>query len=484
MVTTQRHATSRQRQGSRAIPRSTAFRRVKRNLTWDQLVYAIDNDPIFRVTTHDEQFWIEPFTGKRVKLDGDLLQVARRHYKAHDYWRKLALKTYQEVVYWRWMHFLQESIRQEPRLRFFRFDGVWLNPFDGEWYDCIRRTEGRVTATTLHEMAKVLSTIDDPTVEMLSLERLRTIIDSSTAYTSQASQPPREVSLPEEHRPAAGGGGAGPAVAPAEPVESAESADDPASDSVARGKRTGSTKARQVQQHMLGVLPELPGIEMAVHYAPQGSVSGDFYECIRLDDHHVLIALGDVTGHGVQAALTMAMVLKTLRMVSRDQEDVVEIACQLSQEVARDLLPEQFFSMYLGMLDLRTQELTSICAGHHPAVVVNPGGPVLLALEGSRGGAIGVTRPDRLRASFAPARRNLLPGDILVLYSDGINEAMNAQDEQFGHFRLYANLVGQLERFTNLQDFIDGLAQEAGRFAAGNIDDDVTIFALRITPAE
>ncbi len=486
MVDSPRIQSSKRGRGTNG-PRSTHFQRVRRGLSWEELLHSIDHDRIFRVVTFDTRFWIEPFTGKRVGLTGDLTATAIAHYKDHDYWKKLPLKSFQEVVYWRWTYFLQSHIKSESRLRFFRQDGSWLNPFNGEWYDSIRRTEGRITAMTLHEMAKVLSSIVEDDIAMMPFEQLRAIIDKANGAGKKATTVPTDVknvvrgAVPEAESDEAG---AGAAVPPADEEAPPAEAEEQHTTSIQEGTPTTggarTTRARRVQRRLLGELPTVEGLDIGVVYHPQSSVSGDFYEVEQIDETHLLFVLGDVTGHGVQAALTMAMVLKSLRVVARNNLDLIDIATSLHKEVYDDLLEDQFFSAYLGLLDLKRKTLTSLCAGHHPALVVNAGGDILLRRTGKRGAAVGVTRLEPFAKTLAISECELRDGDIVVQYTDGLNEAMSPEEEEYGFNRLYGSCLHHLEGFTNVAGYLESMAGDAMRFAGGEVDDDITVLGFQV----
>ena len=104
------------------------------------------------------------------------------------------------------------------------------------------------------------------------------------------------------------------------------------------------------------------------------SVSGDFYDIRPLDDERVLVCIGDISGHGMQAALAMATALKSLRNVTRLHSDPVDIACALNDDIKDDLLADQFITMWFGILFVNESRMLTLSCGHHQGLVANAEG--------------------------------------------------------------------------------------------------------------
>lgn len=484
--------------------RSAIIRRDRQGLTWNELLQHIDTDPCFDVHTADGKFWIDPFTGKRAAAAKVDRAAALRHYfDSYPHWQKYPIKSIQELQFWRWVHYLNEHIRGEQRLRFFRSDGQWLNPFTGTWHEDVRRVEGRITSMTLHEMAKVLaSTVSDGPAEMLHFQNLREIIEEShgralrpaaagkppvtpdeavqQAVAAASEAPSAEVAEAQVQAPAAADSDE-QAQAPAA-VDSDEQADASALDAKRQQRRkpgAETQRAQQVQSHLLGHVPTLEGYEFAVGYHPMDSVSGDFYDIRKLDEERLLMVVGDVSGHGVQAALAMATVLKSLRTITRTNSDLVEIACLLNDDVKPDLLSDQFVTMWFGILFIEERRLQCLSAGHTPAVIANPEGEWVLRRIMSKGAAIGMASSAQIRSTFQAQEVMLNPGDVVVQYTDGLSEVMDAQQEEFGDLRVLGSIASHLEA-PQLQDVIDGVINTVSTWGEHEQSDDYTMVAMRV----
>jgi serine phosphatase RsbU (regulator of sigma subunit) len=470
------------------------------------LHHAIDTDPVFSVLTPDGHHWIDPFTGKRLQAVQDLSQALRLYFQQQPHWQRYPVKAMEELQFWRWVHYLNDHVRSEPRLRFFKGDGAWLNPFTGAWSNGVRRAEGRITSMTLHEMAKDLaaSVLSGP-AQMLPFEQLRKLIevgpprrtDSTNSRVRKfldsraaagmaagmaegagesageiAGEGPGELAEVAPEAPRGGASAVRPVIDPAIAAAAAAAAKPTPSEDAAPTDR-----ARRVQARLLGEVPRLEGWDLGVRYRPCDSVGGDFYEVSRTESGELLLAVGDVTGHGVQAALVMASAVRALRFVARGRQDPVDIVATLAEEVGNDLLHEHFVTLWLALLDPRTGRLRCTCAGHHPALLTaaQPADGVLLRLVGQNGPVLGPHTMAQMRQRLRVTEVQLAPGDRLLQYTDGLTEAANADGDELGEHRLHAGLL--LHRPESQDLLLDALLA-GGQEWAGSFQDDITLLAL------
>ncbi|MGE5228719.1 MAG: PP2C family protein-serine/threonine phosphatase, partial [Deltaproteobacteria bacterium] len=197
--------------------------------------------------------------------------------------------------------------------------------------------------------------------------------------------------------------------------------------------------AREIQ---MGILPaDLPGatrgtgLDVYAAIEPAREVGGDLYEVLRAADDCVVVALGDVSGKGIPAALFMAVAVTVLRTLARTIAEPDEILRRLNDELAEQNPRGMFVTIQCLVFDLGAGQVACAGAGHHQLVLLSPGRPPRLAFPSSG-------RPAGLMP-FNPVERESLPlspGDTFVLFSDGVSEAMNAREEFFGEARLLAHL--------------------------------------------
>ncbi len=442
-----------QQSGRRGLPGSTSsgqrrttaghapqhFKQNRRPLSPD-LLRQLESDPLFQVMTGDQQ-WIDPYSGQAVPASQGRIEAARAHLSESGSWRDREPMTRQQVEIVRWRIDLMRLLPVEPRLRIFGKDGRWLNPFNGELVSDIVREEGKITSHTITAMARVLCGC----AEALSGR----LLDSQTLSNKIQAL------------------GLGRADSPAQ-VPGALSSD--------------MAKARSVQQNMLSDLPTVEGYEFAVHFKPHSGVSGDFYEVITMKSGRILIVIGDVSGHGMQAALVVATALKTLRFLARNISNCANLLVQFNDEIRPDLLPGQFITVFAAEIDPVSGSVSCFRAGHHSAILVSADGDTIMRKVGKTGMAIGLAAGPIFAGSIHADLIHLQPGDMLVQYTDGLTEAMDSESVEFGELRFYASMLNHLDK--GAQGTVDAIAEDVIAHVKGQLDDDLTIFAICMLPKD
>ena len=235
-------------------------------------------------------------------------------------------------------------------------------------------------------------------------------------------------------------------------------------------------KAERLQRHLLARLPEIPGYELGVYYEGKSGVSGDFYDVGVMPNGNVLIVLGDVAGHGVQAAMAVAGMVKTLRTLRQENRELPDLLVALNEDVRQDLLPGQFITLFAALLTPSTGALTVVLAGHHPGLHLRFGDQTTTALMGKTGTALGLFGGKRFRDLLSPIDMKLEIGEGLLQYTDGILEAMDSDKQEYGDDRLAAAVVILGPKVTG-QQLVDGIVADTKRFAS-TIEDDLTLLTL------
>ncbi len=231
--------------------------------------------------------------------------------------------------------------------------------------------------------------------------------------------------------------------------------------------------ARQVQLELLPPRdPQLEGFDISAYNFPTEEVSGDYYDWVRIYDDQIGIVIADVAGKGVPAALLMAFLRASLRAASH-----IGYAPQISMSKVNYLLWEsiernQFVTAFYGILDATNRTLAYSNAGHNPPLLIDADGKTRFEERG--GVPLGMFRDSRYYEYYA----TIEPGQMLVLYTDGVTEAMNPSGEEYGGQRLIAAaLRGRHLSARELIDFIhrDVIDWTGGRGA----HDDVTFFIIK-----
>ena len=188
--------------------------------------------------------------------------------------------------------------------------------------------------------------------------------------------------------------------------------------------------ARDVQQRMMPHSPpELAGIEFASVYIPCFELGGDFYDFIPLPSDNLGLCVADVSGKGVPASLIMASVRSSLRAHVDYIYYLYEVLQRINTMLHRDTKAGEFVTLFYGVLDTRNRRLTYCNAGHPPGLLLRDG--QLLEL-GSENMVLGVDPAERYTQSVIDLKAN----DILLLYTDGVPDAMNFQQQSYGRQRL------------------------------------------------
>jgi serine phosphatase RsbU (regulator of sigma subunit) len=237
--------------------------------------------------------------------------------------------------------------------------------------------------------------------------------------------------------------------------------------------------ARSIQMGMLPdsfTLPDHAECDLHAVLEPAKAVGGDLFDFFLLDEHRLFILIGDVSDKGVPAALFMA-VTKTLFSVEaqRDSTSVGGIMERVNATLCKNNPEGMFVTVFAGILDLRTGEITYSDGGHERPLVLRRGGqPELIE---KRGGLVLGFAPDTVYQEEEVIR--LAPGEGLVIYTDGVTEAMNARHEMFAVSRLIDALVPVCDE-APARAIIDNVMNAVKSFVGGHPQsDDITLLALR-----
>ncbi|MEI6450774.1 MAG: SpoIIE family protein phosphatase [Actinomycetes bacterium] len=219
--------------------------------------------------------------------------------------------------------------------------------------------------------------------------------------------------------------------------------------------------------------PRRHDMELNALLQPAREVGGDFYDFFLLDDDHLCLAIADVSGKGVPAALLMAVTRSFLRSFAREGDSPVQVLGWLNDELAADNEECMFVTMFLAVVDLRSGAVRYASAGHNRPFVSGGAGGVS-QVPHVKGMALGA----RSGVVFEQGELTLAPGDVLYLYTDGVSEAMNARDEVYGEERLGEDLARLCAG--SCDDILQALIVVLGEHTAGVEQwDDITMVAFR-----
>jgi phosphoserine phosphatase RsbU/P len=238
--------------------------------------------------------------------------------------------------------------------------------------------------------------------------------------------------------------------------------------------------ARDIQRSIVPTLfppfPEREEFDLHAILEPAREVGGDLYDFFLFDDDHLCIAVGDVAGKGVPASLFMAVTITLLRAAGGQTPDPVEVLSRVNAALCKGNDAAMFVTLFYGVYRVSTGELAYSTGGHPPPCVVRAAGGVETAAR-TPGPGLGVAEA----AEFGVASLHLDRGDAILLYTDGVSEAMDAQGRMFGTERL-ERVLAEKGSGDGAQGLIAAVHEAVDAFVAGAEQyDDVTLLGFRRT---
>jgi sigma-B regulation protein RsbU (phosphoserine phosphatase) len=228
--------------------------------------------------------------------------------------------------------------------------------------------------------------------------------------------------------------------------------------------------ARGIQLSLLPeTTPNLEGFEISLVNEPCYAVGGDYYDFLSIGPNTLLIVIADVEGKGVASALVMSNLQAALRALILHLHSLNEIVETLNRKLLINSRSRKYLSMFVGLIDLKRKSLHYINCGHVPPVIVRPENRSVRLTEG--GMVIGLFE----NAEFERGHEKLQPGDVMVLCTDGITEAMDAEDEEYGLDRLVAAVQQVADR--KASEIVAQVSAEVAQFSrrGTHLDDKVMI---------
>jgi sigma-B regulation protein RsbU (phosphoserine phosphatase) len=234
--------------------------------------------------------------------------------------------------------------------------------------------------------------------------------------------------------------------------------------------------AREVQEDLFPQrLPVVKGLEYWGQCRPAREVGGDYYDFLELPDGRFGVAIGDVSGKGVGAALMMASLEASLRALAPVVNDPAELIERVSGLVYQASSANRYATLFYALYDPQSRLLSYVNAGHNPPVVLRSYGGVFQVFRLETGGpVIGLLRHKYARGTFS-----LEPGDLAILFTDGVSESMNGRFEEWGEDKLvgFAKTCYGFPASETLRRILSA----AQAFAAGAPQhDDMTLVVLRV----
>jgi sigma-B regulation protein RsbU (phosphoserine phosphatase) len=232
-------------------------------------------------------------------------------------------------------------------------------------------------------------------------------------------------------------------------------------------------EARRIQRKLLPTtLPQLDGCEIASHWQPASGVGGDCFDAIRFSNTRVALSIADVVGKGIPAALLMSNLQAAARAFATEAAEPADLCQQVNRILCGRIAEGRFISFFYCIADMALGTLTYSNAGHYPPALVRADGTVERLQCG--GAVLGVFSD----GCYEQGQVAIISGDRIVCYTDGVTEAHNDRDEEYGEDRLLAAIVEN--RGCSAPALQARLAADVAAFTDNTFQDDATLIVLAI----
>jgi len=218
--------------------------------------------------------------------------------------------------------------------------------------------------------------------------------------------------------------------------------------------------------------PDRDEFDIFATMVPAKEVGGDLYDFFFIDENRLCFLIGDVSGKGVPAALFMAITKTLLRTEAKHGLSPEEVLCRVNDTLVPDNDTYMFVTIFCAVLGVRTGKVEFSSGGHNPPLILRAGTSEYMQVP--KGFIVGVMEGIK----FVKGEYTLAPGDVIFLYTDGVTEAMNPENEFFSEERLKEYLSKLTDR--SVEEIVKGVKNEIKLFVRDREQsDDITMLALK-----
>lgn len=232
--------------------------------------------------------------------------------------------------------------------------------------------------------------------------------------------------------------------------------------------------ARDIQKNLLPqAIPLLSNIDIAAINVSSRQVGGDYYDIIKLDDDNYCIAIADVSGKGIPASLLMANIQAFLRVICRQGMDLKQATALVNDLISENTSDGRFITFCWGIINQRNNTFNYVNAGHNPPLLIRDGKIIKLLKGGIILGVMKTLIP------YESEIVHLLKDDVIILFTDGISEAMNSDGEEFSDNRLEHLAIETAS--LSAKEILNNIRNEVLDFSTGTVQsDDLTMIVLKV----
>lgn len=238
--------------------------------------------------------------------------------------------------------------------------------------------------------------------------------------------------------------------------------------------------AEELQANLLPrKVPHVPGFELNAYYRPSREVGGDYYDFIAIDEDHLGIVVADVSGKGIPGSIVMTETRALMKSEGVRTLSPAEALTRVNRVLYNDIKRGMFVTMFYMVLSIRKGVIIVTSAGHNPMVLWRAG-TNSCHLVNPNGIALGIDKGPLFEKTVQEQKVQLYVGDRFVLYTDGVVEAMNAQEQVFGANRFYVKAKQYADRGSS--EFLSLLVQDLqAHQGSAPQHDDITMVTGRVT---
>lgn len=232
--------------------------------------------------------------------------------------------------------------------------------------------------------------------------------------------------------------------------------------------------AREIQQNLLpGSIPEYENFDIAAVNMSSKQVGGDYYDIIPLKDNKFCVAIADVSGKGAPASLMMANIQAFLQVICRQDVNIVDSTALMNDLIYANTTDGRFITFFWAVINNDDNKLYYVNAGHNPPLLIRNGKITKLKKGGIILGVVETTIP------YLSESLNLQSDDVLILFTDGISEALNTQEEEFSDEKLEETAIKLSSG--SAAEILDGIKKEVQNFTEGAPQsDDITMVVIKV----
>lgn len=232
-------------------------------------------------------------------------------------------------------------------------------------------------------------------------------------------------------------------------------------------------RALEIQRGLLPrEIPQILGYEISGAWQPARTVSGDYYDVLRFDERRIALCIGDVVGKGMPAALLMSNLQAHVRVLASAAMKPEALCEQVNRFTLNNISPGRFITFFYAMVDAEARQLTYANAGHNAPILLRRNQSVLRL---DKGGTVLGMFPDW---KYQQGEVDLVSGDRLMLFTDGVSEAQDLEGQEFGEDRLIRLLIASHE--IGAVELQQKVMKTVTEFCGGNFHDDATLIAVAV----